>query len=264
LLATDSPCASGWSSSASESAYRRGASFRRHVGGARLMPYDARTGRYVQSDPIGLNGGTSTYGYAGGNPHSNIDPLGLAFTSVDWACARDPGLCAEILGDYSGAMADNFRKHGDCERADYYDAAAGLFGAAGDTIGKVQLALGVARAVKAAAKAVGASSKAAPTSAIADQGYRKEKRSPNPVRAKDVVDRWNSFLGPGPHSNTHPRTGLPDNNGTVSAHKQRSISYDSHETNGRPGRHHYHEETWSWDQVNNVMNVDYTTYNIAR
>jgi len=52
--------------------------------------YESNTGRYIESDPIGLEGGPSTYSYAAGGPLNYIDPLGLDLNG-DLSAAFCPG-----------------------------------------------------------------------------------------------------------------------------------------------------------------------------
>jgi RHS repeat-associated protein len=71
---------------------RRRASGRAHYNYFR--DYDPGTGRYAQSDPLGVRAGHSTYGYAGAMPVLAIDPKGLfhLVPVVSWSLVDDvPG-----------------------------------------------------------------------------------------------------------------------------------------------------------------------------
>ncbi|GGC83390.1 hypothetical protein GCM10011396_33500 [Undibacterium terreum] len=55
--------------------------------------YDPQTGRYLESDPIGLSGGINTFGYVYGDPVSNVDPNGTSVIALGngWAGAAGAG-----------------------------------------------------------------------------------------------------------------------------------------------------------------------------
>jgi RHS repeat-associated protein len=48
----------------------------------RYRDYDPTTGRYIQADPIGLDGGSNPYLYAEGNPVRYMDPSGLFIDTI--------------------------------------------------------------------------------------------------------------------------------------------------------------------------------------
>ncbi|MEV4559844.1 RHS repeat-associated core domain-containing protein [Kitasatospora sp. NPDC049285] len=85
-----------------------------------------------------------------------------------------------------------------------------------------------------------------------------EVTAPKPLKPSEVEAAWDKFLGPGPHTNIHPRTGLPDPHRIVSADGRRSIRLGPHEMNSKPTKFHFHMETWDWHAPSNTWVIGNT------
>jgi hypothetical protein len=83
-----------------------------------------------------------------------------------------------------------------------------------------------------------------------------ERTAAQALKPSEAVPRWDEFLGEGPTTNLHPRTGLPDPNRIVSSDGLRSIRFGPHEMGSSPTKFHFHEETWSFDSGSNTWLVD--------
>ncbi|SDM93632.1 RHS repeat-associated core domain-containing protein [Streptomyces wuyuanensis] len=82
--------------------------------------------------------------------------------------------------------------------------------------------------------------------------------APKPLKPHQVMSEWENFLGDGPYTNIHPRTGQPDPNRLVSADGTRSIRLGDHEMNSKPTKFHFHKETWTFIASSNTSIVDNT------
>ncbi|MEU0838659.1 putative T7SS-secreted protein [Streptomyces sp. NPDC005962] len=85
-----------------------------------------------------------------------------------------------------------------------------------------------------------------------------EVAAPKPLKPHQAMDAWKDFLGEGPYTNIHPRTGEVDPNRLVSADGQRSIRLGPHEMNSKPTKFHFHMETWNFVSPTNEWVVGNT------
>ena len=69
--------------------------------------YDPSSGRYVTSDPIGLDGGANTFGYVFGNPLSLVDSNGLSPALIEIVGTI---LCAEA-NEFIGEQLQKYNSH---------------------------------------------------------------------------------------------------------------------------------------------------------
>lgn len=78
-------------------------------------------GRYITSDPIGLQGGLNTYAYVGNNPLRYIDPYGLNPATAEASAIGGTFVCGPACGVVGGLVGFGLGAWGTNEFWNWYN-----------------------------------------------------------------------------------------------------------------------------------------------
>lgn len=96
--------------------------------------YDPASARYLEPDPLGIAGGPEAYAYAGGDPVTGADPLGLVLFAFDGTGNTPASLTNVWLMSQQYDSYDEYDRHAQIGETSFYVQGVGTTGGLRDNI----------------------------------------------------------------------------------------------------------------------------------
>lgn len=96
--------------------------------------YDPRSARYLEPDPLGIAGGPNAYAYAGGDPLTGTDPLGLVLFAFDGTGNTPASLTNVWLMSQQYDSYDEYDRHAQIGETSFYVQGVGTTGGMRDNV----------------------------------------------------------------------------------------------------------------------------------